>query len=73
MMAIVLLYRTNLPYGVKTRPWHLRIQGLPKPLEELQLLLLTEHRLPSGGSLELKDEFGSLTPELLLDLSGHPI
>jgi hypothetical protein len=31
--AIVLLYRTNLSYGVKTHPWHIRANGLPKPLE----------------------------------------
>jgi hypothetical protein len=42
MAKIVLLHRANLPYGVKTRPWHVRANRLPKPLEELQLLLLTE-------------------------------
>jgi hypothetical protein len=30
--TIVLLYRTNLPYGVKTHPWHVRANGLPKLL-----------------------------------------
>jgi hypothetical protein len=46
---------------------------LPKPLEQLKLLLISEHQFASGGTLELKDEFGFLTPELLLDLGGHPI
>ncbi len=73
MMVVVLLYRANLPYSVKTRPWHVRANGLAKPLEQLQLLLITEHHLASGGTLELKDEFGFLAPKLLLDLGGHPI
>src|SRR5918995_391281 len=73
MTKVVLLYRTDLPGGVKTRPWHLRPNRLPKPLEDLQLLLLTEEKLASGKTLELKDEVGSLTPELLFDLLGHPI
>src|SRR5918999_1541838 len=73
MMVVVLLYRTNLPCTVITCPWHLRVNGSPKVPEELQLILLTEHVLPSGGTLELKDEFGVVTPELLLDLGGHPI
>jgi len=46
---------------------------LPKPPEELKLLLISEHHLASGGTLELEDEFGLLTPELLLDLGSHPI
>jgi hypothetical protein len=31
--AIVLLYRSNLSYGVKTHPCHVRANGLSKPLE----------------------------------------
>jgi hypothetical protein len=73
MAKIALLYRTNLPYSVKTRPWHVRPNRLTKPLEDLQLLLLTEQKFASGQTLELKDEVGSLTPELILDLLGHPI
>ncbi len=73
MMVVVLFYRTNLPYSVKTRPWCFRTNILPKTLEDLQLLLLTEHRLASGQALELEDEFGSLSPELIPDLVGHPI
>jgi hypothetical protein len=55
--AIVLLYRSNLSYGVKTHPWHLRVNGLPKPLEQLELLLLTEHQFASGHTLKLENEF----------------
>src|SRR5215213_5950421 len=73
MTVVVLLYRTNLPPSVITRPWHVRVNRLPKLPEELQLLLLTEHHLAPGATLELKDEFGILTSELLLDLGGHPI
>ena len=73
MNVVMLLYRTNLPYSVKTHPWHVRANGLAKPLEELQLLLLTKHHLPSGHTLKLKDEFGLFAFEFLLDLSGHPI
>src|SRR5918995_1832248 len=73
MKVIVLFYRANLPYSVETCPWCLRIQGLPKPLEDLQLLLLTEHRLASGQTLELENEFGFLTTKLVLDLGCHPI
>ncbi len=72
-MVVVFLYRANLPRTVITRPWSIRIQGLPKPLEELQLLLLTEHILAPGGTLELENEFGFLTPKLVLDLPCHPI
>src|SRR5919112_3261407 len=35
--------------------------------------MLPEHHVASGHTLELKDEFGFLTPKLLLDLLGHPI
>src|SRR5215208_3946107 len=73
MMVVVLLHRADLPSTVITRPWHVRVNGSPKLPEVLQLLLLAEHRLASGGTLELKDEFGFLTPKLLLDLLGHPI
>jgi hypothetical protein len=73
MAKIALLYRTNLPYGVKTRPWHIRANRLPKPLKQLQLLLLTEQKVASGQTLKLKDEFRFFTSELLLDLGGHPI
>src|ERR687889_858720 len=73
MMVIVLLYRTYLPRTVITRPWHVRVNGSPKLPEELQLLLLAQHHLASGGTLELEDEFGFLTLKLVLDLSGHPI
>jgi hypothetical protein len=69
----VLLYRSNLPYGVKPNPWHLRPNGLSKPLEVLHLLLLTEQRFASGKTLKLKDEVGFLTPESLCDLPSHPI
>jgi hypothetical protein len=70
---VVLLYRTNLPYGVKPNPWHLRPNGLSKPLEELHLLLLTEQRFTSGKTLKLKDEFRFVIPKLLRDLPSHPI
>src|SRR5919112_1229277 len=73
MNVVMLLYRTDLPYGVKTHPWHVRTNRFPKPLEQLQLLLLPEHHVASGHTLKLKDEFGLLTPKLLLDLLGHPI
>ena len=73
MMVVVLLYRANLPCTVITRPWHVRVNGSPKVPEYLQLLLLTEHILASGGTLKLKDEFRLVVFELLLDLSGHPI
>src|SRR5215203_3458481 len=73
MTIVMLLYRANLSYGVKTRPRHIRANGLPKLPEELQLLLLAEHHLASGGTLELKDEFRFGSLKLLLDLSGHPI
>src|SRR5215211_285850 len=73
MTVVMLLYRTNLPYSVETRPWHVRVNRLAKLPEELQLLLISEHHLASGGTLELEHEFGFLTPELLLDLCGHPI
>ena len=73
MNVVMLFNRTNLPYGVKTHPWHVRVNGLAKPLEQLKLLLLPEHQLASGHTLKLKDEFGLLTPKLLLDLGGHPI
>src|SRR5215212_1278719 len=73
MTKVVLLHRTNLPPSVITRPWHVRVNGLPKLPEELQLLLFAEHHLTSGGTLELQDEFGFLTPKLLLDLFGHAI
>jgi hypothetical protein len=58
MNVVMLLYRTNLPYGVKTYPWHVRANRMAKPLEQLQLLLLTEHQLASGNTLKLKYEFG---------------
>src|ERR687897_492938 len=73
MMVVVLLYRADLPRTVITRPWHLRVNGSPKLPEEPQFLLLTEHFLASGGTLKLKDEFGLVAFELLLDLLGHPI
>src|SRR5919107_889613 len=73
MTKVVFLYRTNLPRTVITRPWHVRVNGSPKLPEELQFLLLAEHHLASGGTLELEDEFGFLTPELLLDLPSHSI
>ena len=73
MTKVMLLHRTNLPYSVKTCPWCIRTYRFTKPLEDLQLLLLTEHHLAPGGTLELKDEFGFLTSKLLLDLSSHAI
>jgi hypothetical protein len=48
MHAVMLLHWTDLPYGVETRPWHIRTNRLAKTLEELQLLLLTEHQFASG-------------------------
>jgi hypothetical protein len=69
MNVVMLLYRTDLPYGVKTHPWHVRPNRLAKPLEQLQLLLLPEHHVASGHTLKLKNEFGLLTPKLLLDLA----
>ena len=47
VVAVVLAHRSDLPVGVKTRPWYVRTDRLPEPPEELQLLLLTEHRLAS--------------------------
>src|ERR687891_270008 len=73
MSKVVFLYRTNLPRTVITRPWHVRVNGSPELPEELQLLLLTEHFLASGGTLELENEVGLFAFELLLYLSGHPI
>src|SRR5918997_3503720 len=74
MTVVVLLYRTKLPpYSVKTCPWCIRTNKLPKLPEELQLLLFAEHHLASGTTLELQDKFGFLSPKLLLDLSGHAI
>src|SRR5918993_2280395 len=73
MAKVVLLYRADLSYSVKTHPWCIWIQGLPKPLEDLQLLLLTKHRLASGGTLELEHEVGFPTVKLILDLGCHPI
>src|SRR5215204_5820185 len=73
MTKVVFLYRTDLPCSVKTRPWRIRTNRLPKLLQDLRFLLISEHHLASGGTLELKDEFGFLTPKLLLDLSSHPI
>src|SRR5215217_4912138 len=70
---VVLLYRTNLPYGVKPSPWHVRPNRLSKTLEELHLLLLTEQRFTSGKTLKLKDEFRFVILKLLRDLLGHPI
>jgi hypothetical protein len=73
MTKIVLRHRTNLPYSVKTCPGCIRTYRFTKPLEDLQLLLLTEHHLPSGGTLELEHQIRLVTPELLLNLFGHPI
>src|SRR5918994_4474205 len=69
----MLLHRTNFPESIETRPWHLRANRLPELLEQLQLLLFAEHHLASGGTVELENEFGLLTPDLLLDLPSHPI
>jgi hypothetical protein len=73
MMVVVLLYRTNLPYSVKTCPGCIPADGLAKLLEKLQLLLLTKHRLAPGHALKLENEFRLGVTELLLDLSCHPI
>ena len=70
MLVVVLLYRINLPYSVETCPWCFRANGLAKLLEDLHLLLLTEHRLASGHVLKLENEVGFLTPKLVLDLGG---
>jgi hypothetical protein len=56
MTVVVLFYRTNFPYSVKTRPWHVWANRLPKPLEELQLLLISEHQFASGQTLKLEFE-----------------
>src|SRR5215208_1185010 len=57
MRVVVLLYRAQLPpFSVKTRPWHIRVNRLAKPLEDLQLLLLTEHQFASGRTLKLEDK-----------------
>jgi hypothetical protein len=42
---VVLLYRTDLPPSVITRPWHVRVNRSPKLPEEVQLLLIAEHHL----------------------------
>src|SRR5829696_8844170 len=73
MTKVVFLYWTNLPCSVKSRPWRIWTDRLPKLLQDLQFFLLAEHHLASGGTLELEDEFGFGTPKLLLDLLGHPI
>src|SRR5215211_6897636 len=72
-MVVVLLYWTDLPYGVKTCPRCFRANSLPKPLEELHLFLLTEHRLASGQTLKLEHKHRLGAPKLVLDLCGHPI
>jgi hypothetical protein len=66
MTKVVLLYRTNLPYGVKPSPWHVWANGLSKPLENLQLLLLTEQKFASGQTLKLKDALGFSSPSCSL-------
>jgi hypothetical protein len=68
MTKVVLLYRTNLPPSVVTRPGHLRVNGSAKPLELLELLLLPEHHLASGGTLKLEHHLGFLAPELVLEI-----
>src|ERR671921_2571971 len=73
MTKVVFFHRTYLPCSVKTRPWRTRTHRLPELLQDLQFLLIAEHHLASGGTLELEDEFGLLTPELILDLGGHSI
>src|SRR5215216_6979594 len=73
MTKVVLLYRADLSHSVKTYPWCIRIQGLPKPLLELELLLISEHQFASGATLELEHEFGFLTVKLVLDLGCHSI
>jgi hypothetical protein len=73
MTVVVLFYRTDLPYSVKTRPWHVWANRLPKPLKELKLLLISKHQFASGQTLKLENQFGFLTPELILYLGGHPI
>ena len=47
MVAVVFVHRADLPESVKTRPWRLRTDRLPKLPEEPQLLLITEHQLTS--------------------------
>src|SRR5215216_1016668 len=73
MTKVVLLYRADLSHSVKTYPWCIRIQGLPKPLLELEFLLISEHQFASGATLKLEHEFGFLTVKLVLDLGCHPI
>src|SRR5687767_1210303 len=53
MTKVMFLYRTNLPCSVKTRPWHIWVNGSPKLPQDLQFLLLAEHHLSSGGTLKL--------------------
>src|SRR5918994_264724 len=73
MTVVMLLYRTDLPPSVKTRPWHIRVKRLPKLPEELQLLLIAEHHLSPGGTLELEDEVRLVALKLVLDLRSNPI
>src|SRR3712207_7483557 len=40
--VVVLFYRTYLPESIEARPWCLRANGLPKPLEELEPLVFPE-------------------------------
>ena len=45
--VVVLAYRADLPVGEKTSPWCIRIDRLPEPPQDPQLLLITEHSLAS--------------------------
>jgi hypothetical protein len=72
MTKVVCRYRTNLPVGVETYPRCIRANGLPKLSEKLSPLLITEHHLASGGTVELKHWFRLGIPKLVLDLLGHP-
>ncbi len=47
VVAVVLSHRADLPVSVKTRPWYVRTDRLPKLPKDSQLLLITEHRLAS--------------------------
>jgi hypothetical protein len=47
VVAIVLAHRADLPISIKTRPWYVRTDRLPKLPEEFKFLLITEHQLAS--------------------------
>ena len=62
VIAVVFAHRTDLPVGVKTSPWYIRVNRLPELPENPQLLLLAEHRLASRGAVEMEHQFGLVAP-----------